>query len=66
MDKMVGKLHSLKMTHPRTSRELLKSFGGGLRSEHEYRLSHGFKIKDVSLIQREERKSRSNLFEADK
>lgn len=59
------KIGELKSTHPRTAKEIMKSFGNPLSNLTE-RINQGLKIKDISLIKRRRESKINLLLEEDK
>lgn len=59
------KIGELRSTHPRTAKEITKSFGNPLNNLPE-RINQGLKIKDISLIKRRRESKINFLLEEDK
>lgn len=59
----MDKVYELRLTHPRTSKEIMKAMGNPLTSfQQPLKISQGLKIKEVPMIRRK-RESKTNLIE---
>ena len=66
LEKYNKKIETLKSSCPRTAKEIQKMMGNPFHSfQHSVRLSHGIKIKDITLFPRR-RPSELNFMNDDK